>query len=71
MLMKIIKHIKCKFVCVDVCVFLFFVPGRKSKGDYSFGFVRPSVRPSVETILSLQLLEFSRDFDETLQLLFP
>ena len=40
------------------------------EGDYSNGFVRPSVRPSVDTILSPQLvLQFSRDFDETFQLI--
>ena len=38
------------------------------KGDYSNGFVRQSV----DTILSPQLLlQFSKDFDETFQLLFP
>ena len=43
------------------------------EGDYSNGFVRPSyVRLSVDKILSPQLpLQFSRDFDETFQLLFP
>ena len=46
------------------------------EGDYSNGFVRPSVsqsvRLSVDTILSPQLpLQVSRDFDETFQLLFP
>ena len=51
------------------------------EGDYSNGFVRlsfrssflPSVSPSVvDTILSPHLLlQFSRDFDETFQLLFP
>ena len=35
------------------------------------GFVRQSIHPSIETILSPQLLQFSRDFDETYQLLFP
>ena len=45
-------------------------------GDYSNGFVRPSIRPPVhpfvDTSLSPQhLLQFSRDFDETFQLLFP
>ena len=30
-----------------------------------------SVRPFVDTILSPQLLQFSRDFDETFQLLLP
>ena len=50
-----------------------FVPRRKSKGAIVMGSsVRPSVRPSVDTILSPQLLlQFSRDFDETFQLLFP
>ena len=38
------------------------------EGDYSNEFIQPSV----DTILSLQLLlQFSRDFDETFQLLFP
>ena len=42
------------------------------EGDYNNGFVRQSVRPSVDTILTPQLLlQFSRDFDETFQLLFP
>ena len=45
----------------DVWTFLF------SSSDVS----RPSVRPSVDTILSPHLLlQFSRDFDETFQLLF-
>ena len=40
--------------------------------DYSNGFFCRSVRPSVDTILSRQLLlQFSRNFDETFQLLFP
>ena len=47
----------------------FFVPRRKSKGTIVMG---PSFRPSVDTLLSPQLLlQFSRDFDETFQLLFP
>ena len=38
------------------------------EGDYINGFVRPSV----DTILSPHLLlQFSRDFDKTFQLLFP
>ena len=41
-------------------------PPTQVKGDYSFGFVRPSV----DTILSPQLLrQFSRDFDDTFQVL--
>ena len=46
----------------------FIVPRRKSKGTIVMG---SFVRPSVDTILSPQLLlQFSRDFDETFQLLF-
>ena len=64
-----------------------FVPRHKSKGTIVMGLSvvrRPSVRPSilpsfrpsvrqfVDTILSPQLLlQFSRDFDETFQVLFP
>ena len=51
-----------------LCVCVFFCPPTLVEGDYSNGFVHPSV----DTILSLQLLlQFSRDFDETFQLLFP
>ena len=56
---------------------LTFIPGffthakptiTKVEGDYSFGFVRPSV----DTMLFPQLLlQFSRDFDETFKLSFP
>ena len=46
-----------------------FVPRGKSKGTIVSG---SSVRPSVDTILSPQLLLlFSTDSDETFQLLFP
>ena len=57
-----------------------FVPRRKSKGAIVMGLsVHPSFRLSVhlsvhlslDTILSSQLLHFSRDFDEIIQLLFP
>ena len=42
------------------------------KGDYSNGFVRPSVHLSIDTILSRHLLlQFSRDFDETFQFPWP
>ena len=53
------------------------VPRSKSKGTIVMGSsvcpsFHPSIRPSVDTILSPQLLlQFSRDFDETFQLLFP
>ena len=56
--------------CIHYC------PPTLVEGGYSNGFIRPSgrqsVRPSVDTILSSQLLlQFSRDFDGTFQLLFP
>ena len=49
------------------------VPRLKSKGTIVMGSsVRPSIRPSVDTILSPQVLvQFSRDIDETFQLLLP
>ena len=59
--------------------FVLYCPTTLVEGDYNNGLVhpsvrpsiRPSVRPSVDTILSPQLLlQFSRDFDETFQLLF-
>ena len=60
------------------CPFFWFrnCPPTLVEGDYSNGFVRPSVRqsirPFIDTILSPQLLlQFSRDFDKTFQLLFP
>ena len=45
----------------------------KSKGTIVMGSsVHPPDRPSIDTILSPQLLlQFSRDFDEAFQLLFP
>ena len=70
--------VRCKKIGYNIDVlqqiaFLVVVPRRKSKGTIVMGSsVRPSVCPSVDTILSPQLLlQFLRDFDETFQLLFP
>ena len=53
---------------VSFCAVL-FVPRRKSKGTIVLG---SSVRSSVSIIMPPQLLlQFSRDFDEAFQLLFP
>ena len=50
-----------------------FIADCHPKGTIVLGSsVRPSVCPSVDTILSPQLLlQLSRDFNETFQLLFP
>ena len=62
------------FTCLPVCLSggRVFCPPTLVEGDYSNGFVRPSIRQSVDTILSPQLfLQVSKDFDLTFQILLP